>query len=299
MITLKAPAKINWSLYVLDRRGDGYHNILSFMQCIALYDTLVFEPADGIELLSNMTIPQEENLVFRTAALLKKHADTTLGAKITLRKEIPSGAGLGGGSSDAAFALIGLNKIWGLGLGNHELKQLAAYIGSDVPFFLDGPAAIVQGRGDVLQPVDSLQADSMLIVKPDISVSTASAYAMVAESREDSDIIDSLTNNGEKLNNIKLIIRALGEGRPELLRSSLHNDFEMVVFRRHPVIREIKDRMLDAGAAAALMSGSGSAVFGLFEDNKRALEAAKLFPSFWNRVAETLQTGNDGAVFTH
>src|ERR1700690_1373233 len=114
MITLNAPAKINWSLYVLDERDDGYHNIISLMQCIGLYDILTFEQCSDIELLTDMTIPAAQNLVFKAAVALSEAAGKTVGARIHLKKEIPSGAGLGGGSSDAAFTLMGLNRLWGL-----------------------------------------------------------------------------------------------------------------------------------------------------------------------------------------
>ncbi|HMK60310.1 MAG TPA: 4-(cytidine 5'-diphospho)-2-C-methyl-D-erythritol kinase [Dissulfurispiraceae bacterium] len=299
MITLHAPAKINWSLYVLGKRNDGYHNILSLMQLIGLYDTITFEKAADIELHCDMHMPQEQNLVFRAAVLLKEQKHTALGAKITLQKEIPSGAGLGGGSSDAAYTLMGLNQLWGLGLKQQELMDLAISLGSDVPFFLAGSAAIVKGRGEVLHPVILLKAHSVLIVKPEVSVSTGWAYGMIDVSRINMDMVQNLTNNEEKLNNIKLIIRTLEDGHLHSLQMALHNDFEMAVFEKHPEIGEIKHKMLVAGAAAALMSGSGSAVFGLFETYEKAVETAALFPSFWNRIVGTHQAGNDGLAFTH
>jgi 4-diphosphocytidyl-2-C-methyl-D-erythritol kinase len=288
MITLNPPAKINWSLYVLDKRYDGYHNIISLMQCIGLYDTLTLESAPALEFQSNMRIPRETNLVFKAAVALKEAAGRELGARIVLKKEIPSGAGLGGGSSDAAYALIGLNRLWELGLGLEDLKAVAAALGSDVPFFLDCPAALVRGRGEILHPVKISGALTLLIVKPEASVPTAWAYSKVADSRRAVNTIFDLTNIEEKLNNIKLIIRALNEGPISLLRSVLHNDFEQIAIGRHSVIGEIKARMLSAGAVAAMMSGSGSAVFGIFGERESAIAAAKLFPSTWCRVAETL-----------
>ena len=288
MITLNPPAKINWSLYVLDRRDDGYHNILSLMQCVGLYDTMTFEQASAIEFQSDMRIPKEMNLVFRAAIALKEATGKDLGARIVLRKEVPTGAGLGGGSSDAAFTLVGLNRLWDLGIGLEELKKIAASLGSDVPFFLECPAALVQGRGEILHSRRVSGSRTLLLVKPEAAIPTAWAYGKIADSRGVRSGISDLTNTEEKLNNIKLIINTLNEGPLSILRSALHNDFEQIAIERHPVIGEIKSEMLAAGAVATLLSGSGSAVFGLFEDRRRAEEAAKLFPSLWNRVVETL-----------
>jgi 4-diphosphocytidyl-2-C-methyl-D-erythritol kinase len=288
MITLKPPAKINWSLYVLDRRDDGYHNILSLMQCIGLYDTMTFEQASAIEFQSDMRIPKEMNLVFRAAIALREAAGKDLGARIVLKKEVPTRAGLGGGSSDAAFTLIGLNRLWDLGIALEKLKAIAASIGSDVPFFLECPAALVQGRGEIVHSRQVSGPRTLLLVKPEAAIPTAWAYEKIADSRGGRSGISDLTNTEEKLNNIKLIINTLNEGPLSLLRSALHNDFEQIAIERHPVIGEIKGAMLAAGAVTALLSGSGSAVFGLFEDRKRAEEAAKLFPLLWNRVVETL-----------
>lgn len=288
MITLTPPAKINWSLYVLDKRNDGYHNILSLMQCVSICDSMTFEPAPAIEFQSDMRIPKELNLVFRAAIAMKKAAGKALGARIVLKKEVPTGAGLGGGSSDAAYTLIGLNQLWGLGMGMEDLSRIAVSLGSDVPFFLSCPAALVQGRGEILLRRQVSGSRTLLLVKPEASVPTAWAYEKVAYSRGVSNSNSDLTNTEEKLNNINLIIDTLNEGPISLLRSVLHNDFEQIAIERHPVIGEIKSKMLAAGAVAALMSGSGSAVFGLFEDSKRAGEAAKLFSVFWNRVVETL-----------
>jgi 4-diphosphocytidyl-2-C-methyl-D-erythritol kinase len=288
MITIKSPAKINWSLYVLDRRADGYHNIVSLIQRIALYDTLKFEPSSFISLKSSMKIPEEQNLVFRAARALQKAAGVTKGAMISLDKDIPSGAGLGGGSSDAAFTLIGLNELWNTGFESYKLQEIGATLGSDVPFFIGSAAAIVTERGDTLISEDVRAGSTLLIVKPDESISTAAAYQAISDSRKACGECLDLTNNNEKLNNIKLIIGALNDGPIALLGSLLHNDFERVAVKMSPVIREIKERLLNAGAVAALLSGSGSAVFGLFATRTEALRASGQFESYWHRVTETL-----------
>jgi 4-diphosphocytidyl-2-C-methyl-D-erythritol kinase len=288
MITLKAPAKINWSLYVLDKRADGYHNILSLMQRVALYDTITLEPSSALYLQSDMQVPPEQNLVFRAAEALRKAAGTDKGALITLKKEIPSGAGLGGGSSDAAYTLAGLNKMWDLGLDFESLSDIGASLGSDVPFFLKSSAAVAKGRGEQLVPEQVASGLNMLIVKPGASISTARAYQAVSDSRKAGCGCSDLTNQEEKLNNIKLIIRAINAGQITLLGALLHNDFERVAIDMHPVIGEIREKLFDAGAAAVLLSGSGSAVFGVYSTAADAGAASGLFSSFWSRVVVTL-----------
>ena len=288
MITLKAPAKINWSLFVLDKRADGYHNILSLMQCIGLYDTLTFKQSPSLMIDSDMQVPPEHNLVIRAARALQFAAGTAHGAAITLTKEIPVGAGLGGGSSDAAYTLVGLNELWKLGFGTKRLQEIGAALGSDIPFFLGPTSAIASGRGEILSQEHVRARLALLIIKPEASISTARAYQAVSDSRGCHKGNHDLTNHEEKLNNIKLIIGKLNSGTVVHLDTLLHNDFEPIAIEMHAVIGEIKRRLIKAGAAAALLSGSGSAVFGLFADNEAAVKASSMFSEHWNRVVETL-----------
>src|SRR5271157_3880433 len=167
MLTVKAPAKINWSLFVLDKREDGYHNIVSLLHCIDLYDVIDFELSDTLTLESEFDIPYEQNLVYKAAFLLQNYSGTERGARITLKKEIPSGAGLGGGSSDAAYTLMALNELWELGLGKGELKYLGKKLGSDVPFFFEGPLALAEGRGERLTKLPVAMPHVLLLVKAD------------------------------------------------------------------------------------------------------------------------------------
>ncbi len=280
-LILKAPAKINWSLHVLRKREDGYHDILSLMQTVSLCDTLEISPSDDLELLSDMDIPPEQNLVYRAALLLRELTGAKSGARIVLRKEIPSGAGLGGGSSDAAAALLGLNSLWGLGLTPEELSGIGARIGSDVPFFFFPPMATAEGRGEILTPLEISTPYTLLLVKPEVSVPTAWAYGALALQDR------NLTKSGDPGNNIRLIYQALMKRDLTSLRSLVHNDFEAVVQARYPVIGEIKERLVDSGASLALMSGSGSAIFGLFEDRERASLASRDLSGHWNRIVET------------
>jgi 4-diphosphocytidyl-2-C-methyl-D-erythritol kinase len=288
MIKLKAPAKINWSLYVMDKREDGYHNIISLMQCVGLYDTLTFEHSASIEFNSEMRIAMKDNLVFRAAVALQHYTGTNKGAAISLTKKIPSGAGFGGGSSDAAFALMGLNELWKLGLDTKQLAEIGISLGSDVPFFFTSSAAIAMGRGEILFPERIPVTRSLLLVKPEASIPTAWAYQAVSGSRAGGQTISDLTNETEKLNNIKLIVRTLSDGPVSLLGPLLHNDFERVTIERHPVIGEIKAKMLGTGAVAAMLSGSGSALFGLFASRDDALKASDSFSYYWHAVVDTL-----------
>lgn len=284
MITLKSPAKINWALYVLDKRDDEYHNIISLMHCIGLYDTLVFEEDMDIRIVSDMNIPPELNLVYKAAHLLQAHSGIKKGAVITLNKKIPQGAGLGGGSSNAAFTLIGLNSLWKLEMDDKSLIKIGAELGSDVPFFFHCPAAIVEGRGEVLAPLTIEVPYYIVLVKPDVSVATASAYKMLNRKKDGL----NLTKNKDKSDNIKLIYDMLNTGDICLLKKCLHNDFEDAVFNLHPFIGELKERLIAEGAVAAVMSGSGSTIFGIFKSKQSAIEASKGFAGCWTAVVETL-----------
>ncbi len=285
MLTVKAPAKINWSLSVLDKREDGYHNIVSLLHCIGLYDVINFELSDRLTLESGLNLPCEQNLVYKAALLLQNYAGTKKGARITLKKEIPSGAGLGGGSSDAAYTLMALNGLWELGLGKGELKYLGKKLGSDVPFFFEGPLALAEGRGERLAKLTAAIPHVLLLVKADCSVPTSWAYG--ALDREGGGK-PALTKINNKINNIQLIYRGIATGDLLRIAEHAHNDFEKAVMQRYPVIGHVKEQMLKSGAVMALMSGSGSAVYGLFDDEKRALNACRHFPSYYCRVVKTL-----------
>jgi 4-diphosphocytidyl-2-C-methyl-D-erythritol kinase len=281
MITLKAPAKINWSLDVVGKRDDGYHEILSLMQCITLGDSLVFEHSDALDVITDALIPPGENLVHKAMLLLKKRAGVRAGARITLNKEIPLAAGLGGGSSDAASALLGLNLLWDLGLTNYELAGFGEGLGSDVPFFFDGPAAVIEGRGETVSPVSLRRSHHILLVKPHIGISSAWAYAE----------LDSLAADGvltKKDNNIKLLCQALERGDFSSVSSLRGNDLEQPVIRRYPVIAEIKAKLLERGALFSSMSGSGPTVYGVFESEHDAFRAMEFMLPHWCRTASTV-----------
>ncbi|MEW6418047.1 MAG: 4-(cytidine 5'-diphospho)-2-C-methyl-D-erythritol kinase [Nitrospirota bacterium] len=297
-LTLRAPAKINWFLKVIGKRDDGYHNIISLMQCISLYDDLVFEHADTMEVVSDLDISIEDNLVYKAASLLKQYTSYRKGAKITLQKDIPLGAGLGGGSSDAAYTLSGLNMLWGLELNNEELSSIGAEIGSDVPFFFNGPFAILEGRGEKVSPFKINSSTVLLLVKPPISVSTAWAYASFdmlrmhgerSTERSRRRPVEPLT---KKTIDIKLFCQAFKKQDFASLSTMLSNDLEKVIIDRYPVVGEIKNRLLEKGVVISAMSGSGPTVFGVFDNKDTAEKAIKAIrhsvSGGWFKVVETL-----------
>ncbi|HWR58252.1 MAG TPA: hypothetical protein VN328_05125, partial [Thermodesulfovibrionales bacterium] len=194
--------------------------------------------------------------------------------------------GLGGGSSDAAFTIIGLNRLWNLNLNQRELAALGEKIGSDVPFFFHGPAAVVEGRGEVVSPVQIERSYAVLLVKPPVRVSTAWGYAELDKlsAYGSSSQEGVLTKKG---NNIKLFCHALESGDFSLLKSVQGNDFEHLLIWKYPVISDIKDRMKKKGALFSSMSGSGPTVFGVFESEQRAAEAMDDMSSNWCRIVKT------------
>ncbi|HXX81591.1 MAG TPA: 4-(cytidine 5'-diphospho)-2-C-methyl-D-erythritol kinase [Thermodesulfovibrionales bacterium] len=284
MFALNAPAKINWFLNVLDKREDGYHDIVSLLQCVSLSDFLIMENSSAVEVTTGADIPRDDNLVYKAATLMREKAGIASGVKITLHKEIPLAAGLGGGSSDAAATLMGLNKLWDLDFSSRDLARLGETLGSDVPFFFHGPASVVEGRGEIVSPVELRKSYSLLLVKPKISISAAWTYAeydQVSSSRE------VLTKRPA---DIKLFCQALERGDFELLSSLQGNNLEPFVVRRYPVIGEIKRGLKARGALFSSMSGSGSSVFGVFGSERDAENAREYMAPHWCRVVKTVRS---------
>lgn len=275
LLNLRAPAKINWFLSVLARRNDGYHDIHSLMQRVSLYDDLLFFNGDTIEVICDADIPVADNLVYKAAFLLQKYTSCLRGIKIILHKNIPTSAGLGGGSSDAACTLLALNTLWGLGLTRRELTAIGLEIGSDVPFFLNGPSALIEGRGEKITHININIQMVLLLVKSPVSVSTAWAYK-------------NLKKLTKKTIDIKLFCQALNERDFASLRVMLKNDLEKAVVKRYPVVGKIKDSLLEHGALISAMSGSGPTVFGVFESTEKASSAANKLGQNWCRVVTTV-----------
>ncbi len=265
IITLKSPAKINLHLRVLHKRADGYHEIATFFHAIDLSDEMDFRLEErGIHLeTSGHPVPSgEDNLAYRAAAILMEEYRPGKGVHITIRKRIPVAAGLGGGSSNAAAALSALNRLWNLKLKREKLFEHAASLGSDVPFFLSGPAALGRGRGEILSEVPPLGGIPLLLVIPRFQVTAAWAY---------SNLNLRLT---KPVDDISMIQSLAGKEKIEHWASLLCNDLEPAVIERHPIIEQIKTELKSEGAQAVLMSGSGPAVFGLFKEESRARRAA-------------------------
>lgn len=282
MLVINAPAKINWFLRVSDRRGDGYHNIVSLMQFITLQDSITLEESDDIAVLTEAAIPAQENLVFKAAMMLKATTGAQKGAKISLKKDIPLSAGLGGGSSDAAAVLKGLNQLWRLNLSFNELSEFCARLGSDVPFFFGGPAALIKGKGEEVTPVVLKRPYTILLVKPAFGINAAWAY-------REFDACADRQGLTKKHNNIKLFCHALDIGDFSFLSDISVNDLEKGVFREYPVLKDIKQELLWNGARFSAMSGSGSTVFGVFEDEHSALYAMhQMSHDNWCRVVKTI-----------
>lgn len=256
MIELLAPAKINLSLEVTGRREDGYHSIVSVMQLISLHDTLQFAPASGdIRLTTADPLMQAEggnNLVLQAANLLRDATGTRLGAHITLHKRIPTSAGLGGGSSDAATTLLGLSRLWGLDLPIGELSRLGGMLGSDVPFFFAGPTALVEGRGECVTPIAPPQPFLAVLVCPLYSIpgKTKRLYASLMQA----DISDGALTRG--------LLSRLEQGE-NLSSLPLHNSFERAAFEVFAGLDDICRRMLGAGASNVHLSGSGPTLYTL------------------------------------
>lgn len=252
-----ARAKINLSLDVLEKRPDGYHEILTVMQALELHDVLELEPLkDEIRVeSSHPEVPRGDgNIVFRAAGLLREEYKFGGGAGIFINKNIPVAAGLAGGSTDAAAALRALNRLWELNASEMELFRLGEKIGSDVPFCLMGKTALAGGRGEVLTPLPPLSGFGVVLVKPPFGVSTARVYSLYdhfpAGPRPDTGAV----------------IRAVECGDFKAVSGFMGNVLERVTLSMHPEILEIKNALVSAGAAGALMSGSGPTVFGLCAD---------------------------------
>jgi 4-diphosphocytidyl-2-C-methyl-D-erythritol kinase len=264
-IILEAPAKINLHLRVIRRRPDGYHDLETFMQKLELSDRLELRPTAAGVLLScpGSDLPcNEDNLVFRAAAIYLARAGITSGVEIVLHKQIPIAAGLGGGSSDAAAVLLGLNRLFAPGIPDVALLQLAGTLGADVPFFVaDMDAARATGIGDRLQPAPSLQGCMVLLVNPGYPVSTKWVYENFALTTPSNPYI--LGREQNHLNYCDFLASS------EPLTAC--NDLESVTIARFPDLGEIKESLLASGAGIAMMSGSGPTVFGLFREETLAV----------------------------
>lgn len=309
MLTLKAYAKINLFLDVKGKRRDGYHNIKSLLLPVSLHDTIriqsqpgtisaVIPPAcrfPGIPWAFSMG-PAGENLVNRAAVLLKKITACRKGARITLTKRIPIGAGLGGGSADAAAVLTGLNLLWKTGLSTKELMEIGARIGCDVPALIHGGAICMEGRGESITPVNALipgraragkRDICMLLVYPGFAISTRDIYCRYEHQLA---ARDTRPPAPAKFNSA---LAGLQRDARELIGRGLYNALEQTVFRKYPLLEMIKNNLEKSGAKQVLLTGSGSTVFVLLKERSEGEKAARLIRErigspLWTKVVKAI-----------
>ncbi len=275
--TLPSFAKINWVLRVIGRRTDGFHELSTVFQTITLHDQLTFEARKDGKLVLSCSAPgipvDRGNLIYRAAESLRARHGLDKGARVHLEKRIPAGGGLGGGSSNAAVALLGLARVWEIETTRRELNEIGARLGADVPFFFFGGTALGTGLGTDVFPLPDTTVERLLVVAPRVKVLTADAYRALnapALTKVESDIILAIS-------------RAAGRF-PNPFHEVLRNDFEPVVFRLEPEIERVKNALLEVGACRALMAGSGSSVFGIFDNGEareRAMSALKARHHEW------------------
>lgn len=264
-ITRKAYAKINLGLDVIRRRPDGYHEVKMIMQTVGIYDILTFRKSRGQGIF--ISTDKEElpcdknNLIYKAAELLKDTYSIREGVEIVLRKNIPIAAGMAGGSTDAAAVFHGFNELFGLGMSLEDMKRLGVKIGADVPYCLMGGTALSEGIGEVLTPLPAPPEAYLAVAKPDINVSTKFVYENLHA--------DTLAYHPD----IDGMVEALKEGSLKGITDRMSNVLETVTIREYPVIAQIKENMLEAGAENALMSGSGPTVFGIFREKEKACGA--------------------------
>lgn len=260
-LKILSPAKINLFLHITGKRPNGYHTIISLMSCVGLYDTLLltFDTDRILVSCSNATIPVDKtNLAYQAAELFLKTAGIKSGVSILIEKKIPVSAGLGGGSSNAAAVLLGLNRRFGGPFTLDQLLSMGLTIGADVPFFVFGKPAVATGIGETLSPYNHLESLKVLLVYPGFGISTADMYK---------NINLGLTKCEKKIRLFSF------ENKDFDIKRHLCNDLESVAIAKFPEIRAIKEALVKNGACRALMSGSGSTVFGLFFNSAAALAA--------------------------
>jgi len=258
-VTLPSFAKINWFLRILGKRPDGYHEVATALETISLRDELTFELRNDDKLVLSCDDPgipvDDSNLIIKAARVLRERLQSTLGADIKLTKRIPAQGGLGGASSNAAVTLKALNVLWRGELSDDDLMALGSGLGADVPFFLFGGQCAATGTGTTLSTLPDGPKQYLIIVTPNAKVSTANAYASL-------NAASLTTSNSDSILSSSFAEQVSAGSRQWRLR----NDFERVIFEIQPEIERAKIALLEAGARGALLAGSGSSVFGVFDD---------------------------------
>lgn len=266
-IKLKARAKINITLDVLNRREDGYHNVKMIMQTLNLYDDIAISKYNEGQIKINANLRwlpiNEKNLAYKAAKLIIDNYNVSSGVYIDIHKRIPVAAGLAGGSSDAAAVLVGMNKLFNLNIPIDELMKLGKKIGADVPYCIIRGTVLAEGIGEVLTPLPPFPKCYVLLAKPGIRVSTPWVY-------QNLDL-----NNVVKHPDTDLVINYIKQNNIKEISNNILNVLEMVTTKKYPVIDQIKNIMIDNGAMGAMMSGSGPTVFGIYKDKQKAKDTLR------------------------
>ncbi|EOH72353.1 4-(cytidine 5'-diphospho)-2-C-methyl-D-erythritol kinase [Enterococcus malodoratus] len=271
----KAPAKINLGLDILGKRPDGLHELAMVMASIDLADRLYLEeiPEDRIIIETNKAFlpTDKKNHVYEALDLVKERFDIKKGLRVKIHKEIPVAAGLGGGSTDSAAALRAVNRLWNLGLSIEEVAELGAEVGSDVPYCVYGQTSLVEGFGEKVTPIAPMPQCWVVVVKPRMSVSTRTIFAKI--------VMEDLYHP-----DIASLVSAIEENDYQKMTENLGNSMEVVTIKKHPVIQQLKDRMMKYGADAAMMSGSGPTVYALCRKYSRAKHVFNALKGFCDEV---------------
>lgn len=274
-ITLKARAKINLALDVIKKREDDYHEVKMIMQQIDLFDEVTVQEASGSTININTNsdfIPNDENnIAYKAADLLMKTYNIHKGVNINIQKNIPVAAGLAGGSTDAGAVLIGLNQLWNINLTKNELMKLASKLGADVPFCILGGCAVAEGIGDKLKPIKGLDV-FVILSKPNLRVPTSKVYNNLK--------LDEIEQHPD----IDAMIPLLETNKIEKIKENMINVLETVTLKEYPIVYNIKLKLLECGAEAVLMSGSGPTVFGLYREYSRAKTAYENLKKLYNET---------------
>ena len=286
MLTLEAHAKLNLTLEVLGRRPDGYHEVASIMQTLDLADTVTLEMSDAVEVIcSDGQLDGPKNLAWKAAAILRKETCTSFGARIVIEKRIPVSAGLGGGSSDAAATLVGLNRLWDLDLSPDRLRALGARIGSDVPFLIEGGMAIALGRGERIRPLPSARLPWFVLAFPKMTRPDKTAFMY-------SSVTDDDFTRGGLTRKLEARIRGGGDIPPQLLFSA----FDTVARSAVPDVDQCWSDMYAAGAREIHVTGSGPTIYAAIERREIAtavqlvMERIKGWPSMIARAWPEVET---------
>ena len=263
-IVIKSPAKINIGLNILNKRDDGFHNIETIFYPIDLFDVITLKKSDKFSFTSNDDKLNQEktNLIIKAKEILENYLDRKLDVNISLKKQIPIGAGLGGGSANAASMMLALNELFDLKIKSSTLSELAIKLGSDVPFFINPVPSFAESRGELLYPIKIKIKKVLLIVNPGIHIATKWAFSLIRPDYPPKSLRSFIQRDDFTIDDIMKIAS---------------NDFEQIVFNHFPEIKEIKDKMLDFGADYSMMTGTGSTVWGMFESEEAAYQTEFFF----------------------